>query len=85
MNSSQLELEDRRIRLAAQLLAIDEVALLETFEKLIATMADRDTRSQLSKQELQIRLDQALQDSKGGKTIEPDDLIAEIDAWGSLS
>lgn len=81
MNSSQIEFEDRRIRLAAQLLAIDEIELLETFEKLIATMADRDTRSQLSKLELQIRLDKALQDAKGGKTIEPDDLIAEINAW----
>lgn len=81
MKDLSLDLQDRRIRLAELLLSVDEEAMINVLEKLVATLGIQRPKAVLSQAELLGRLDEAMMDSKECRTISASDLLREMDAW----
>ncbi len=76
-----LDLQDRRVRLAELLLGVDEEAMINVLEKLVASLGIQRSKAVLSEAELLDRLDEAMLDSKEGRTISANDLLREMDSW----
>jgi len=81
MKDLSLDLQDRRVRLAELLLGVDEQAMINVLEKLVASLGIQRPKAVLSQAELLDRLDEAMLDSQEGRTISANDLLREMDSW----
>lgn len=85
MNTCVMDLQTRKLEFIREFLKLQNEEVLSRLEKLLKKekQSDKvDDVDPMTIEELNKRIDKSLEDSKNGKLIEVNDLIAEIEKWG---
>jgi len=79
-----MSIESRKIEFVQEFLKLQSEKSISKFEKILKTenkhSANRKVES-ISANELNVRIDKSLKDSKNGRLTEVNDLLTEIDKW----
>jgi hypothetical protein len=76
---SIMDIQTRKLKFIQEFLKIQSEELIFRLEKILIN--NEDHFDSFSIEELNIRIDQSLEDSKNDKVIESDDLLSEIKQW----
>ena len=79
-----MNLEARKIEFIQEFLKLQNVEVLSKFEKMLnkeKIYFDERKIEPMSADELNMRIDKSMEDSKNGRLTEANDLLAEIEKW----